>query len=277
MGGTVDVQIVGDDGTLASVVERVFAEYEGALSRFHDNSELTALNASRTMPFRASPLLFDAVSEAIAWACITDGVFDPTLGDGGEATPVRSAGEGSVAVLARPSIASGRWRHVNLDFEHETITLPADAPVDLDGIGKGYTVDRAIAAIGAGANALVNASGDLYAAGDGPDGDGWYIGVENPLVPSRDVVTLNVNDRGVATSGRTAKRGASGIQSQTDLIAVTVIALTATQADVLSKTALALGSSAGLRMIERFDAAECVAIARSGDVLTTSGLPEYFA
>jgi FAD:protein FMN transferase len=278
MGGTVELQIVGDNGEFARVVERLFEEHERALSRFRDDSELSALNASRTAPFRASPVLFDAVSEALAGACVTDGVFDPTLGSPGA---IEAAG-GGVAVLARPSIASGRWRRVGLDFERETIALPADVSIDLDGIAKGYTVDRAIAAIGPHANALVSASGDLYAAGDGPDGDGWYIGAQDPFAPARDVMTLNVNDRGVATAGHNAVGGnhvdrSDGVACDSDLAAVTVVALTAAQANVLSKAALLLGSGAGLRLIERFDAAECLAISRSGDVLTTSGLAEYLA
>lgn len=278
MGGSVEVQVAGGGGDPARTVERVFAQHESALSRFRSDSELSALNAAHAAPFRASPLLFDAVSEAIAWACVTDGVFDPTLSGDGAPAPHPEGSGGGVAVLARPAIASGRWRRIQLDFEQEAITLPVDASVDLDGIGKGYTVDHAIAAIGPNANALVSASGDLYAAGDGPDGDGWYVGVEDPFAPARDVMTLNVNDRGIATAGR--KPGTGGHDRndvETDLAAVTVVALTATQADVLSKTALLLGSDAGLRLIERFDAAECVAITRSGGVLTTRGLSEYLA
>ena len=284
MGGIVEVQIVGDDGGLARVVGHVFEAHEQSLSRFRDGSELSAMNATRAAPFWASALLFDAVSEAIAWACITDGVFDPTLGATGAIQPAPEPAGGGVAVLARPTIAAGRWRRISLDFERETVTLPADVFVDLDGIGKGYTVDHAIAAIGPHANALVSASGDLYAAGDGPDGDGWYVGVQDPFTPTRDVMTLNINDRGVATAGHGATGAVggtfdrrNGAEFATDLVAVTVVALTATQADALSKTALLLGSDAGLRLIERFDAAECVAVMRSGDVLTTRGLSEYLA
>ncbi len=287
MGGSVDVQIVGGDRELARTVERIFHEHEAALSRFRADGELSALNTTRATPFRASPLLFDAVSEALAWACITDGVFDPTLagpGASNQADAPRLAEGGGVAILARPSIASDRWRRVQLDFERETITLPGDASIDLGGIGKGYTVDHAIAAIGPHANALVSASGDLYATGDGPDGDGWYVGVQDPFAPTIDVMTLNVNDRGVATAGRKTVGTSDGAVDrrdggdfETDLAAVTVVALTATQADVLSKTALLLGSEAGMRLIERFDAAECVAVTRSGDVLTTRGLSEYLA
>lgn len=279
MGGSVDVRIAGGEPGLALRIRRIFDEHEAALSRFRADSELSALNATRATPFRASPLLFDAVSEAIAWACVTDGVFDPTLSpDGPRGRRPAAASGGGVAMMTRPAIAAGSWRRIQLDFERETITLPADATVDLDGIGKGYTVDHAIAAIGAGANALVSASGDLYAGGDGPDGDGWYVGVQDPLAPARDVMTLNVNDRGVATAGRRPAIDArDGSEPETDLMSVTVVALTATQADVLSKTALLLDSDAGLRLIERFDAAECVAVTRSGDVLTTSGLSEYLA
>jgi len=281
MGGSVDVQVVGGDRELARTVERIFHEHEAALSRFRADSELSGLNATRATPFRVSPLLFDAVSEAIAWACVTDGVFDPTVAYPGalpNTDQPRPIEGGGVAVLARPTIASGRWRRVQLDFERETITLPADTSIDLDGIGKGYTLDHAVAAIGPDTNVLISASGDLYAAGDGPDGDGWYVGVQDPFAPARDVMTLNVNDRGVATAGfKFGVDPADGNDVETDLASVTVIALTATQADVLSKTALLLGSDAGLRLIERFDAAECVAVTRSGDVLTTRGLSEYLA
>lgn len=58
---------------------------------------------------------------------------------------------------------------------------------------------------------------------------------------------------------------------------MTIVAHTATEADVLAKTAFLLGSSAGLKLVERFDGAECFAVAADGSVLTTSGLPEYYA
>jgi len=290
MGGVVEVKIIGDDGSALARIERLFEAHEQALSLFRADSELNALNASPATPFHASPLLFDAVSEAVGWACITDGVYDPTAAEPIEprvlAASSRHGGTG-VAVLERPKVAAGSWRRIALDFERETITLPADVQIGLNGIGKGYTVDRAIAAIGPHANALVSASGDLYAAGDGPDGDGWYVGVQDPFVPGTDMMVLNVNDRGVATSGvgRTPGSGspyglidgrADG-DARGDLVAVTVVALTATQADVLSQTARLLGAEAGMRMIERFDGAECIAVTTAREVLTTRGMAEHFA
>jgi thiamine biosynthesis lipoprotein len=288
MGGIVEVKIVGDDPSALARIERLFEAHDLAMSLHRGESELSALNASPATPFRASPVLFDAVSEAIGWACVTDGVFDPTVAEAVDArVPLRSGREGRIggAVLDRPATCgAGRWRRVALDFERETIELPTDVKISLDGIGKGYAVDRAIAAIGPHGNALVSASGDLYAAGDGPDGDGWYVGVQNPLLLGKDLTVLNVNDRGVATAGTSAPTGmplSLGLidrrSAGDDLLSITVVALTATQADVLSQTAIRLGAEAGLRMVERFEGAECIAVTAARDVLTTRGMAEYFA
>ena len=78
MGGEVEVRCHGPE---IGVIERLFGRHERTLSRFLPDSELCALNASGGQPFLASPLLFDAVSEACGWACVTGGVFDPTVID----------------------------------------------------------------------------------------------------------------------------------------------------------------------------------------------------
>ncbi|MDP9237224.1 MAG: FAD:protein FMN transferase [Chloroflexota bacterium] len=299
MGGTVEVQMVGGHETVAQRTRALFDEHEFRLSRFMPDSELCRLNAAGPEPFHASPLLFDAVSEALAWSCVTEGVFDPTVIDALEAAGYdRSFDQiasrpspGGTTVMTQPARAIGDqpWRRISLDYDRETITLPEDVRIDLGGIGKGYTVDRAIGALGLRANAMVNASGDLYAAGDGPDGDGWYVGVQDPLAPERDVAVLNVNDRGVATSGSIKRNWMSGDRryhhlidardrrsSNSDLLTVTVVAPTATQADVLAKTTFLLGGDDGMAMIERFDGAECIVIGPNGHSMATSGMAEYF-
>jgi len=297
MGGTIELQLVHGGDADIDRVAALFAAHERAMSRFLPDSELCALNASAGAPFRASPLLFDAVSEAAGWAAVTDGIFDPTVIDALEASGYdrpfdEIEGRGGIAVAARPAPATRtqRWRGIRFDYEHETITLPADVRIDLGGIGKGLTVDHAIAALDPGSSVMVNASGDLYAAGDGPGGDGWYVGVADPFSADDDIAMLNINDRGVATSGSVRRNWLAGdaryhhlidtregTSSRSGLATVTVVAVTATQADVLAKTAFLLGAEEGLRMIERFAGAECLAVTQQCDVLLSSGMAEYFA
>ena len=294
MGGTVEIQLVGGALPDAMRLQALFAAHERTMSRFLPDSELSALNRSAPRPFQASPLLFDVVSESVGWACITEGVFDPTVIDVLEAVgydrPFDLLAPSRAAVLERPKTCTGRWRAIALDYDHEIIDLPAGVRIDLGGIGKGYSVDRAIAALGPGANAIVNASGDLYAAGDGPEGEGWYVGVQDPFDTTGDVAILNVNDRAVATSGSIKRHWTAGdaryhhlIDPRTggssagDLATVTVVAPTATQADVLAKTAFLLGAHEGLRFVERSVGAAAIAITAQGDVLTSRGMAEYLA
>ena len=296
MGGSVEVQIVGGAPADDTAVEALFAQHEQMMSRFLPDSELCALNNTTRAAFHASPILFDAVQEALSWACVTDGLFDPTVIDALEASgydrtfdDIRPSG---ATVKERPSALVNRddWRSIELDIDRSLISMPAGVRIDLGGIGKGYTVDRAIAMLGPGANAMVNASGDLYAAGDGPEGYGWNVGVQDPFAIDQDLAVLNVNDCGVATSGSINRRWTIGDtryhhlidpreqrSSESDLLTVTVVARTATQADVLAKTAFLLGSVDGLRMVERLEGAECLAVTAAGDIVTTTGLSEHYA
>jgi len=293
MGATVDIQIVDGREHDAERVERLFSEHERAMSRFLPDSELCALNRSGGRPFAASPLLFDVVAEACGWACVTDGVFDPTvleaLEDAGYDRDF-AAVRGGAAVLERPPTATGRWHDIAFDFDHDAITLPAGARIDLGGIGKGYTVDRAVEALPAHVSAMVNAGGDLYASGDGPEGDGWRVGVADPLAPDRDLAVVVVRDRGVATSGTMKRRWQagglahhhlidveSGAPSESDLISVTVIAGSATEADVLAKTALLLGSARGPRFIARHADCATLAVTSAGTVIGSERFHEYLA
>ena len=296
MGGTVEAQIVGGAHGSEAAVEALFARYEQTLSRFLPDSELCQLNHTTRAAFHASAILFDAVQEALGWAAVTNGLFDPTVLEALERSgydrtfdDIRS---GDIAVRRRPSANATRhdWRNIDMDIERRLISMPAGVRVDLGGIGKGLTVDRAIAMLGLGANAMINASGDLYAAGDGPDGHGWNVGVQDPLAIDLDLVVLNVNDCGVATSGSINRRWTVGDtryhhlidpreqrSAESDLLTVTVVAPTATHADVLAKTAFLLGSVEGVSFVERFDGAECLAVTADGIVLTTTGMSEHYA
>lgn len=291
MGGAIEVQLPAPAAGQLTAIERLFAEHERVMSRFLPDSELCALNANAGAAFAASPLLFDVLSEACGWACVTGGVFDPTVIDVLEATGYDRPFEridGGVAVAERPRTRR-LWREIAFDFERDVITLPRDVRIDLGGIGKGYTVDRAIESLASQTTAMVNASGDLYAAGDGPAGDGWRIGVADPFEPDRDLAVIVVRDRGVATSGSSKRRwGAdaryhhlidprAGGSSESDVLSVTVIASSATEADVLAKTAFLLGGEAGQRFVEAREGAASLAVTLRGDVLMSDRFAEYLA
>ena len=280
-----------DAGALLEV-RALFERHEAELSRFLINSGLCALNGGAAAPHAVSPLLFEAIDEAIGWARRTGGIFDPTL-----LPALESAGyDRTFDVVSRDGAAragviapSGGWRSIALDRRERRVSMPRDVRIDLGGIGKGFTVDRALRAFGDGACAMVNASGDLYAAGSGPDGRGWLVGVEDPATPGRDLAELRVRDRGVATSS-TARRSwmragrrlhhlidpATGQPAKTPLVQVTVVAANATAADVLAKSALLSGKDCSARLLREYDA-EALFIDGDGRVSMTAGMGRYLA
>ena len=110
---------------------------------------------------------------------------------------------------------------------------------------------------------LVNAGGDIYASGRGPDGDGWLVAIAGPLDPAVGIAQVWLRDEALATSTVAVRRWRRGGRWQNHLIdprtgapvdngivSVSVIARTAVEADVFAKTALLLGPHEGRRFLE---------------------------
>ncbi|SRR5712692_1808679 len=112
--------------------------------------------------------------------------------------------------------------------------------IDLGGVAKGWIADRLAERLGP--NAVANLGGDLFAAGVGPRGDGWPVGVAGR--------TLMLRDQGAATSSVRRRRWGemhhlidprSGLPAATGLEEVSVVAASGFDAEVVAKTALLLG------------------------------------
>jgi thiamine biosynthesis lipoprotein len=119
-----------------------------------------------------------------------------------------------------------------------TIELSGGTRLDLGGIAKGYAVDRAAELLAVAGPCLVNAGGDLAVRGGS-----WPVGV----LPG---VTLELTRGAIATTGRDRRRWLRGGEEMhhvidpdtgrpaaTDLLQVTVVALTAAEAEILAKAA----------------------------------------
>lgn len=129
-----------------------------------------------------------------------------------------------------------------LEIRDEEARLAPGAAIDLGGIAKGWLADRLAARLGE--NCLVNLCGDLFARGPGETGEGWPVGFGEK--------TVLLADKGAATSGTTKRSWAPGLHhlidprtsrpARTDLSEASVLAATATDAEIYAKVALLLGS-----------------------------------
>jgi thiamine biosynthesis lipoprotein len=307
MATDVTVRVCGPGPTARAAVDRaeaVFARVEAACTRFDPTSPLMRANADPGAWHQVPDECFVAIAEAARAHRETGGLFDPrvlevlqawgydrTLPFHDRAVVVPVPGRaGGGKHLRRPQqehpVARGPWRP-GLDTRRSAVRLGRH-PVDLGGIGKGLAVRWAAAELaGTATAALVEAGGDCYAAGPGPEGTGWRVAVEDPRGGADPVAVLQVSDRGVATSSvkvrrwqvgdrevhhlvdpRTGRSGGAG------LLAVTVVADDAAWAEVWSKT-LFLTGRGGLRTLAESRGLAALWVDDDGVVGTSRDLAPY--
>jgi len=87
--------------------------------------------------------------------------------------------------------------------EREIRFLREGMEISLDGIAKGYIVERAVAKLKALGiqHALINAGGDIQALGDKGNGQPWRIAIQDPFERSQTLQAITLRDGAVATSG----------------------------------------------------------------------------
>ncbi|MBL0385994.1 FAD:protein FMN transferase [Tumebacillus sp. ITR2] len=255
---------------LMTDVQFLFEQVEDTCSRFRPDSELSRLNEMAAQTNRAenwfpvSTLLCDLLIAAEEAYHDTDGIFNPGL-----LRHLQTAGydlsfeklqpqpmKKSEALLTAPGLP------FHLNAKHKTISLQPHAQLDLGGIAKGWTVDRAVAHLRRFGAGFVNAGGDLRVFGQTKEP--WNIGVEDPFAPDRDVASLQMSSGALATSSTVKRRwqqgsiwqhhlldSTTGRPSTSAIATATVTAPTAVQADVWAKTVLFLGPERGADFLRR--------------------------
>ncbi|MFM8436362.1 MAG: FAD:protein FMN transferase [Planctomycetia bacterium] len=261
-------------GAGREAVEAAFAEVrrlEGILSDYDGESELARLSAAAPTA-RPVPLgddLWRVLSAAVEWRERSGGAFDPTVGP--LTTLWRQARRSGVMprpeklVAARQAVGSDT---LTLDAESQAAMLHVPGMrLDLGGIGMGYAVDRALAALAARGvtRAMVDASGDIAVSGPPPGATAWKIevaalagregGAERGVVELVNAAVTTSGDAfqaveidGVRYSHIVDPRTGLGVPGPA---AVTVIAADCTTADAVATAASVLGPEAGLAFVER--------------------------
>jgi FAD:protein FMN transferase len=260
---------------------------EARLSRFNPASEIARINRAAGRRLRVSPLTAALIGAALDAAEATNGLFDPTIEPALRAAGYAMSFERLPRSKIQPAIrphGGVTYREVELDRESLTVRLPSGAGLDLGGIAKGWLADRTLRRLSHFGAALVDIGGDV-ALGSAPAPGFWAIEVAAPRDPARCLGELHVTRGGVATSG-TSKRAwmteegpqhhiidpRTGRAAKTDLVSVTIVAPSATAAEIAAKTALILGVEAANRAVERSRELTAVLLCADGSPVLTGRL-----
>jgi hypothetical protein len=188
---------------------------------------------------------------------------------------------------ARDRMTQPAWR---LDPVSGTAQRLTDCPLSLDGIAKGYIVERALAAAlrppGGVHGALLNIGGDLRATGE----IARTIAIADPADDSGSsgpLAFIEVKNKAVATSGP-AHRGFR-IKHQwyshildpgtgwpvERVVGASVIADDSADADALATTLNVLPPAEGVRLVEATPGAACLIVAADGTIHRSAGWARY--
>jgi thiamine biosynthesis lipoprotein len=229
----------------AAAIRTILVDVEAMLTRFRPDSELSLLNADPRGAVPASPLLRHFALAVRAAGARSGGLVDATL----------------LAPLEHQGYIASR-AGVGVD-EDGRIVRPPGVRLDSGGIGKGLAADLAASTVPAGIRYAISCGGDL-AVGGTPPASPWEVAVHSARTGAA-VHRLRVRAGGIATSGISSRLWrrddatfahhlldpSTGAPAWTGLVAVTAVAATAVDAEVLAKTALLSGPPRARTLLAR--------------------------
>jgi len=232
------------DGQVGQAVASRLAGLVDQMSHWLPSSRLCAYNRAPAGSWIGLPADFARVIDAaLRVAALSDGAFDPAIGRlvdaWGFGPPGPCPPPGASAVMAAREC--GGWRRLRWDAASARLYQPGGLSLDLSGIAKGYAVDAVgelLCDMGV-AHWLVEVGGELAGRGLRPDGDPWWVDLEDPPGSLTAPIRVALHGIGVATSGRYV-RGEHSLDPRTGkaptnaVVSVSVIASSTMLADALA-------------------------------------------
>lgn len=240
-------------------IEARLGAFVAELSHWEPASLLSRFNRLPAGSWMALPPDFATVIAAgLKMAEISDGAFDPAIGrvvdllgygpPGPQPAPTAEA-------LEQARAASG-WRRLAWDAGARRLQQPGGLALDFSGIAKGHAVDvlgDLLTSLGA-RDWLVEIGGELKGAGMRPDGDPWWVDLEDPPGVAMPPLRIALHGLAVATSGD-YRRGTHTIDPRSaapalGISSVSVLHQSAMWADAWATTLTVLGVEAGIALTE---------------------------
>lgn len=235
----------GSDGDgLRAAIDTRLRDLVDQMSHWEPASELCRFNALARGGWADLSSDFAAVVDlSLRVAHASNGAFDPAIGRlvdlWGFGPPGPQPEPGSAAVAT--ALSAGGWRRLRRDPTGRRLRQPGGLALDLSGVAKGYAADviADLLAERAVRHSLVEIGGECVGRGMRPDGDPWWVDLEDPLVMANPPLRLALHECAVATSGsyvrgdhtldpRTGRPATNGV------VSVSIVAKTAMLADALA-------------------------------------------
>lgn len=252
-----------DPEPVRAAMAAAVAEVDAQMSTWKPESDLNRLNAAAAGEWVALPAaLMDVLAAGLEIGRASGGAFDIGMGDAVTAWGFGAPGANETRIrTARAKPRRPAHEVLELDISGGRIRKSESMAFDLNGIAKGYGVDRLteVARTFAIDGVLLAIDGELRAIGTQPDGSPWTVAVEAPDTERRSAHSiLELTDIAVATSGDyrhwvevAGRRLSHTMDPKRDMplldapASVTVLAETCMMADAWATAMMVLGRKEG--------------------------------
>lgn len=239
---------------IAAEIVAILDQVEGATSVWEPSSEISWMNRAfenASATFQPSEMLWELLNICESQNRRTGGLFDITIGPLVEAYGLRTEHPAVPSPEIRATLQKRvGFQHLQFDRANRKVTTDsAGVALDLDGVNKGYAVDRIVKMLTARGiqDATVDAGGStIFSIGPPAGRPPRKFGIANP---NGEMVTfVELRNTALSTSGNW-RRGALGhlLNPRTgelvhnQITSATVVTKTAVDSDALAKPVVILG------------------------------------
>ncbi|MFA6072587.1 MAG: FAD:protein FMN transferase [Candidatus Woesearchaeota archaeon] len=238
MGGTVGFTLYNITEDAAKLIKYDLLNEAKRLEKifnFYDpKSELSILNKNRTK--QVSKELLEVIKKAINYAELTSGNYDISLGNA-ILSRKNMIKDKKIAIQKTKINNNSNCSYKNIQITSNIITFNSkDVLIDLGSIAKGYIADKLANYLKQNGikSAMIDARGDIIIFGKTKE----QVEIQHPRNTDKLIENFTLENEAVATSGDYNQNDGtyenSHILNAQDLISVTVIAKTLTDADALA-------------------------------------------
>jgi thiamine biosynthesis lipoprotein len=257
------------------------------LNRFEASTAVALLNRQGWLD-DVPPELEEVVARALHHFELSGGAFDISVQPVVDLYRITHALGKTLpppAAALREALALVDARDILLERRRLRLERPGMG-ITLDGIAKGYVVDRASAVLSKHGirSHLVNAGGDIRTRGHGRDQRPWRVAIQDPDKGGDRPAVLQLTDSAVATSGnyevyydqeKLFHHIADPVtgHSPGPTASVSVLARNATDADALSTGLFVMEPRSAVQLVDSLPGCECLVLAPNAGPLLSKGWP----
>ncbi|MGD8633664.1 MAG: FAD:protein FMN transferase [Anaerolineales bacterium] len=270
-----------------------FEIWEQHFSRFREDSELSELNRRAGEWVQVSAAMWEMLLTAREVERESGGLVTPALQGALAAYGYDRSFEWVAKVSANLEVKELDRKplpgmQLQIDPYDRRVHLPLGTQLDFGGIAKGWSADQALAKLSSIGAGLVDAGGDVASGRPNAQDAAWPVGITDPFAPEDMVELLALRGEAVATSGRDVHRWLqndawrhhlidprTGEPAASRVLAATVIAPTAVEAEIGAKCALILGQVEGLAWLDARPQCSGLLIMEDGAVLESRDFDKY--